>query len=137
MVLLLIKNFRHGTEEVKLKLFRVYCSSFYGCNLCANFIDTCHRKLIVAYKQIFRNVMKCQRLGTTAQMLAWSIDPFAVINRKLVFGLRKQVLLCDNFIVQTIVSSLHFYSSSLYKEWKRVLFLLRLLFFQIMFHNML
>ena len=27
--------------------------------------------------------MKYQRLGTTAQILAWNIDAYAVINRKL------------------------------------------------------
>ena len=66
---ILIKKFRHCTQEVKLKLFRAYCSIFYGCNLWAHFADTCHCKLVAACKQIFRNFMKCQRLGTTAQML--------------------------------------------------------------------
>ena len=39
---ILIKTFRHCTEEVKLKLFRAYCSSSYGCNQSANFSDTGH-----------------------------------------------------------------------------------------------
>ena len=127
--IILIKHFRHCNEEVKLTLFRAYCSSFYGCNLGANFTDTCPRMLVVAYKEIYRNFMKCQMLlHYIAQMLAWNIDPFAVINCKLFFGFRKQVLLCDNFIVQTIVSSLHFYSSSLYKEWNKMFFLVWFLF---------
>ena len=89
---------------MKLKLFRVYGSSFYGCNLGGNFTDTCHCKLVVAYKLIFRHFMKCLRLGTTAQMLVWNIDPYAVINHKLAFGFRMQVLLCDNVIVQSSVN---------------------------------
>ena len=73
----------------------------------ANFTATCHRKLVVAYKQIFRNFMKCQRLDTTAPILAWNIHPHAAINRKLAFGFRKWLLLCDNFMVQPIDNSLN------------------------------
>ena len=39
-------------------------------------------------------------------MLAWNIDPYAVINRKLAL---ESGCYCDS-IVRTIVSSLHFYS---------------------------
>ena len=53
------------------------------------------------------------KLGTAAQVLILNIDPYAVINYKLDFGFRKWVLLYDHFFVQTIVSSLHLYSSSL------------------------
>ena len=51
--------------------------------------------------------MKCQKLGTIAQMLAWNIDPYAVINHKLVLGFTKRVLLCDNFIVVVRIHSLY------------------------------
>ena len=33
---ILIKKFRHCSEQVKLKLFSSYCSSFYGCTLWGN-----------------------------------------------------------------------------------------------------
>ena len=121
---LLIKKFRNCTSEVKVKLFKSYCSSFYGCTLWARSSDASRRKLVVAYKKIFRNFMKCQRLGTTQQMLMLHIDPYDVIYRKLVFSFRNRILTCDNLLVQTIATSLHFYSTYLYKQWNKVLFTL-------------
>ena len=121
---LLIKKFRNCTSEVKVKLFKSYCSSFYGCNLWARSCDASRRKLVVAYKQIFRNFMKCQRFGTTQQLLMLHVDPYDVIYRKLVFSFRNRIFNCDNLLVKTIASSLHFYSTYLYNQWNKVLFTL-------------
>ncbi len=118
----LVKTFRHCSDDVKLKLFKSYCTGFYGCTLWAKFTDSCKHKLVVAYKQIFRNIMKCQKLGTTGQMLKWNVVPYDVIIGKLIYGFKMKLFLSDSFIVQSILRSLHFYSTVLYKQWNKVLF---------------
>ena len=119
---ILIKKFRFCTEEVKAKLFKSYCSSFYGCVLWSSFTDMCYHKLVVAYKQVFRNFIQCRRQGTTMQMLRINIDPYDVIYRKLVYSFRKRTLFCDNGIIQSITSSHYFYTCRLFKRWNKVLF---------------
>ena len=121
VVTFLLKSSDIVRTMLNLKLFNSYCTGFYGCTLWAKFTDLCKRKL-VAYKQIFRNIMKCQKLGTTIQMLKWNVAPYDVIVRKLIYGFRKRLFLSDNLIVQTILCSLHFYSTALYKHWNKVLF---------------
>ena len=114
---ILIKKFRHCSDDVKVKLFKSYCSSFYGCTLWANFKQSTMSKLIVAYKQIFRCFFHCKRLATTAQMLNFTIDSYDVILRKLLFSLKERVFNSSNLIVNVITSSLFFHSTSLFKQW--------------------
>ena len=108
-------------DEVKVKLFKSYCTTFYGCTLWTKYTSACKNKLVVAYKQIFRNLMNVQREGTTMNMLKFNVDHLDVVLRKLLFGFRNRLLLCDNSIVQAIMCSLQFYSSSLFKTWDKIL----------------
>ena len=119
---IIIKHFRKCTDEVKVKLFKSYCTTFYGCTLWTKYTSACKNKLVVAYKQIFRNLMNVQREGTTMNMLKFNVDHLDVVLRKLLFGFRNRLLLCDNSIVQAIMCSLQFYSSSLFKTWDKILF---------------
>ena len=118
----LIKKFRHCSEEVKVKLFKSYCSSFYGCTLWAKFYDYNINKLVVAYKQIFRAFFKRERKDTSRQMLDINIDSYGVILRKLVYGFRTRVFSSNNIVVAIIANSVFFRSSHIFKHWTKVLF---------------
>ena len=113
----LIKKFKHCSNDVKVKLFKSYCSSFYGCTLWSSYRTQTYTKLNVAYKQIFRSFFQCRRKGTTSQMLNLGIDCYPVIARKLMFSLKERVFNNSNYIVATIVDAMFFRCSSLFKRW--------------------
>ena len=49
----LINKFRNCSDEVKLKLFKTYCNSFYCSNLWYNFSKTMYRKVKSVYNRVF------------------------------------------------------------------------------------
>ena len=53
----LISKFRKCDNEVKVKLFKAFCNSFYGCNLWVRYHKYAMRKLFHAYERIFRVIL--------------------------------------------------------------------------------
>ena len=50
----LITQFRQCSEEVKVKLFQTYFSSFYGMILWSSFKNDSKSIIVTAYKKIYR-----------------------------------------------------------------------------------
>ena len=50
----LLKRFNSCSHDVKTKLFKAYCSSFYCVSLWCNYTVMCYKKLNSAYNRIFR-----------------------------------------------------------------------------------
>ena len=119
----LIRRFSHCSNEVKIKLFKAYCSNIYCCYLWVNYNKSTLRRLVRAYSRIFKNFLKVDdyKLVNT-YMMSCSIDSLPVIVRKLVNGFRSSIFKSDNNIVTTITKSLFFISSSLSMHWIKVLF---------------
>ena len=53
-----------------------------GCPLWTKYKSSSNRKLEVACKHIFRNFLKCNREGTTNQIIQLNVDPYDVIVKK-------------------------------------------------------
>ena len=119
---LIIKRFRHCTDDVKVKLFKSYCCNFYGICLWSKYTQECRKKLITAFKRIFRGLFNCDKYNTTVTMINMHVDPFIVIERKLVFGFRNRVFLSDNSILSAITDCNTFHRSSLNLVWNLRLF---------------
>ena len=132
---ILIKKFRHCSDDVKIKLFKSYCSSFYGSNLWCSFYDYNRQKLVVAYKQIFRSFFNCKREGTTFQMLNYSIQPFDVLERKCLHGFMERILNCDNVIVACVVNATFFRSTKFFYHCSKILYAWFLLYLFIVIVN--
>lgn len=118
----LISKFRHCSTEVKCKLFKSYCSSFYGSNIWCSFNVCSRKKLIVAYKQVFRSFFSCKREATTLQMLCHGIQPYEVLDRKYLYGFLGRIFNCDNIIVKAIVNAMFFTSTKFYKRCDKILY---------------
>ena len=75
-----------------------------------------NRKLEVVYKQIFRNFLQSKGEGTTNEMVHLNIDPYDVIVQKLLFLFSQRVKFSDNTALQTIVITVYFTFSAIYKR---------------------
>ena len=102
----LANRFYMCTHEVKVKLFKAYCSSLYGLSTCINVSNDSLKKLCLAYKRIFRKLFNFDFINTTQNMLKLRIDPFQVIQRKLFNGFYNRLNSSNNSIVCLIVETM-------------------------------
>ena len=120
---MLIRKFKFCTEEVKIKLFKAYCNSFYCSQLWCKYKKESIRKLTTAYKRIYRNFIGLNYdTSISYHFVCNNVDAVDVVMRKLIFSLRSRVLESDNDLVSSIISSPFMYDLSLTKAWHERLF---------------
>ena len=113
----LISKFRSCSDDVKVKLFKAYCSSFYGFTTWTFYTASFKRKLVTAYNNIFRAFFSCKREGTSFQMLRHNIQPFVVQQRNCLHGFVKRIRDCDNTIVSAIVNAIFYRSTKFFNHY--------------------
>ena len=119
----LISRFRKCDKDVKVKLFKSFCNSFYGCNNWSSYHKYALQKLKSAYGRVFRQLFKVQdKLETSFTMLQLTIDPVVVLVRKMAGSFYRRILCSDNDVIKNVVQSIQFCDSSLFKLWQRILF---------------
>ena len=120
---MLISKFRKCDTNVKVKLFKTFCSNIYGCNLWTKYRKRAMNSLRNAHVRIFTNLFNVDDWATTMlYMTELGIDCIDVIIRKSAGGLLKRV--CDslNNVINSITTSLFFYESAIFKKWQDILF---------------
>ena len=121
----LVRKFGKCTDQVKLELFRSYCSNFYCCQLWSNYTTAMYNNIRVAYNNTFRFLMKIRgRHSISNSFVQSNIDGFTVIHRKSASSFYIRLVQSENILIKTIVSSVHFVtmSSRLGKTWKKLMF---------------
>lgn len=118
----LISKFRLCSDDVKVKLFKAYCSSFYGFTIWSLYNRSFMRNLITAYKKIFRAFFSRKREGTTFQMLSLNIQPFSVLHRKCLFGFIERIEKSDNTIVSMIVNAVFYHNTEFFNHSAKILY---------------
>ena len=99
----LIKKFSYCDDNVKVRLFKAYCSSFYCSQLWSTYCDTSFNKLRSAYNRILRHLFNLPRdCSISAECIRLNLNCFIVTLRKSIFSFRCRLLNCDNNIVQSI-----------------------------------
>ena len=120
----LISKFRHCTDNVKIQLFKSFCSDMYCSHLWSNYSNTVYNKLKVAYNNIFRSLMCISRRQSVSKsFIDYGVDCFSVLIRKKIVSFRKRVLSSDNDLIKLCTSSLfHVYESKLNQKWQTLAF---------------
>ncbi|MCP3883797.1 MAG: hypothetical protein GY701_36125, partial [Sulfitobacter sp.] len=102
---IIIAKFSNCDINIKIRLFKTFCNSFYGANIWTRFHMYQINKLCSAYNRIFRKLFSVSdRTKTIKTMLDYNIDPVVVTFRKLSCGFYKRVLSSHNSLLQNIVS---------------------------------
>ena len=120
---MLIRNFKHCSDVVKVKLYQTYCSSIYCCGL----ISVYHKQVIKKLHVAFNKILKCllnvpSRSSASALFVSMNVDNFLVLRRKLVYSLSRRTCSSSNSFIVDIFNSEHFMNCQLKKEWDNVLY---------------
>ena len=116
---MLVSKFRKCTPDVKIQLFKTYCSNIYCGHLWQQYHKTTFKRIKVAYNNVFRSIMNIKdRCSISAAYVNCGVDGFDAMIRKLVNEFRKRLDLSTNNIINMFLRSPFFiYSSGLNKQW--------------------
>ena len=119
----LARCFHMCSDNVKVTIFRSYCSSLYTSQLWWKYKVNSIRKLYVAYNNAFRMLFMLPRDGSASGMFAvHNVMSCPALVRKLVFGFYKRVKASQNSIVQAICASDIWWKSSIRANWNKLLY---------------
>ena len=119
----LISNFKHCSDDVKVQLFKSYCTSIYCCHLWSNFSQDVYRRIRSAFNRIFRLLMNLyHRISISATLLQYGINHFDILIRNNVTSFIKRLEVSDNTILLNITASTFYTNSAIYCHWKNIIY---------------
>ena len=120
---MLSRKFHMCSDDVKIKLFRTYCSSMYTSQLWWNYTKRAIKKLIVAYNNAFRMLMKLPRDCSASGMFANNRVPSGqAILRNLCFKFLGRTERSVNGLVKAIIDSDMRWCSRMRIHWYSMLY---------------
>lgn len=119
---ILVRKFSKCSEDVKVRLFKAYCCSFYCDTLWSVFKKSSHRKLVTSYNTILRLLLNLDfKTSISGICVTLNFDSIKVLLRKRIFSFRQRILNCDNALVLAITKSVYFITSNINARWNEVL----------------
>ena len=80
---LLVRNFRHCSDDVKCSLFQTYCTNMYCCQLWFNSTKSNINKLSTSYNSVLRRLLCISKPYSASNMfVSRGILSFAELLRK-------------------------------------------------------
>ena len=102
----LLRLFHCRSTDVKLTLFRSYCTCFYCPFLWTHYKKSTHSKLRVVFNNIYRRILKLPPRSSASTMYAVNhIDSFEILVRKRVVGFTERLKVSENSIISCIDNS--------------------------------
>ena len=103
---LLIRNFRHCTDNVKCYLFQSYCTSMYCCQLWFNSTKGSIKKLRTSYNSALRRFLVISKPYSASQMfVSRGILSFDELLRKSIYRFVERIDNSTNSIIHACLSS--------------------------------
>ncbi|CAH2093831.1 unnamed protein product [Euphydryas editha] len=104
---MLARRFARCTHNVKITLFKAYCTSFYTCSLWAKFSRKSYNTLRVQYNNSFRVLLGLPRFCSASGMFATAkVDCFYATMRKRCGSLVRRLRGSTNSILEMIAGRL-------------------------------
>ena len=102
----LLRLFHCCSTDVKLTLFRSYCTCFHCPFLWTHYKKSTHSKLRVAFNNVHRRILKLPPRSSASTMYAVNhIDSFEILVRKRVVGFTERLKVSENSIISCIDNS--------------------------------
>jgi hypothetical protein len=118
---ILVRNFVKCSPDVKVQLFKTYCSNIYAGHLWSNYSQAVFRRMNVAYNNVFRHLMHIKRDCSISQYFVnLHVHGFKPLLRNYIHSFSKRLQDSSNSLVQTVLNSSHFiYGSKLNNTWHK------------------
>ena len=95
----LLRLFHHCSVDVRLALFRSYCTCFYCPFLWTHYKKSNYSKLRVAFNTVYCRILKLPSRSSASTMYAVNnIDSLEVLVRKRIFGFMERLNNSDTII---------------------------------------
>ena len=102
----LLRTFHYCSSDVKLELFKSYCTSFYCCYLWTAYKKSTFDRLRVAFNNAYRRVLSQPwRCSASAMYANFGIDNFEITIRKSTYGFIQRLAKSTNLLIMTIEKS--------------------------------
>ena len=120
---LLLRNFRHCSDDVKCSLFQTYCTNMYCCQLWINSTKSSINKLSTSYNGVLRRLLCISKPYSASNMfVSMGIPSFAELLRKSIYRFTKRIAVSSNSIIAACLTPLVYISSPVRKWWSSVLY---------------
>ena len=120
---LLLRHFRHCSDDVKCSLFQTYCTNMYCCQLWFNSTKSSINKLSTSYNSVMRRLLCISKPYSASNMfVSRRIPSFAELLRKSIYRFTKRIEISSNSIIAACLSPLLYISSPVRKWWSSVLY---------------
>ena len=102
----LLRTFYHCSIDVKLELFRSFCTSFCCCYVWTAYKKSTFNKLHMAFNNAYRRVLSLPWRSSASAMYAnFGIQNFEAVIRKSTFGFIQQLVKSTNSHIMAIEGS--------------------------------
>ena len=119
----LMSKFSKCSIDVKLTLFRNYCSSTYCSHLWATFSKATFSKLKVAYNNVYRRLLGYTRRDSASMMLVTNgVDSFETIYRKYIYRFMQRVTKSSNAIIQHLTHNYIVRGGAMWSTWHKYIY---------------
>ena len=119
----IIRKFFMCTLNVKLTLFRSYCSPMYLAQLWTNYKQVSINKLYVAYHNSFKMFIGVAKREHTRPLCAiLKVKYCPALIRNLIFKFIGRLLASENIFIKNVCSSNIFFNSNIWKHWRFLLY---------------
>ena len=82
----LLRMFSYCTIDVKMELFRSYCSSLYCCSLLSDYRNASYKKLTVTFNNVHRRMLNLPwRCSASAMYVNYNLPNIDTVIRRKVF----------------------------------------------------
>ena len=120
---MLSRRFFHCSPEVKMTLFRSYCTNFYCTQLWFNYSKETMRKLCVAYNNTIRKLLGYSRFCSASGMLVeTNLASFQCLRRKAVYGFKLRIESSNNLLLQHMYTAVQYTGGPSIVEWNKTLY---------------
>ena len=120
---ILLRKFYMCSLDVKLSLFRTYCSPMYTAQLWWNYKKCTITKLHTVYHNTFKLLAGVSKYESTSMMCAvFNVQCCQAVIRNLVYKFMHRLEVSKNSIICAIANSSLLYTSKLRKHWMQLLY---------------
>ena len=119
----LIRKFYMCSIDIKLELFRSYCSSMYTAQLWTNYTGNAIRKLYTAYHNSLKILIGVSTREENNPICAnLNVKSCPALIRNLIFKFMTRILDSKNVIINAICGSDCYFTSQMWKHWRQLLY---------------